>query len=432
LPFVPRWAACLVDLVVAAGDLGVACVRQDDGQTVWEFAAPPSALYPGTADGRGPMPDWQAPESLSGFQLAAGRLFFFQGERRLFALDGMTGAVLWHCWAPGAEFRLPYPQGRFAPGYHAGPRTVLLQATAGKRLLLDGATGRTLHEAATARHPWPRPPLALDERTLCLVTDERHVVLIDTFTGRDVWTHTLTGASTLSGEAPQVFGRGETLLLVTARNIGYRLQRLDRATGKPSWSRSPLLLTAALDVSLWALDREAVYHVQDQVLIARSLTAGQVLWEQRLGEGSSAAWQVRRGEGWALAYPAVDTAPASAGASAARRFRFRSPAGSLQWDYGPLLAPGGAFPVLCCDPKTGRPVQRLNIRPQPQARTARQVRSTQGGRGRSLALRTSPLLASEAGPVVRFSPLRAVVAVGGDVWGLSVGEVDNPPASRGR
>ena len=68
---------------------------------------------------------------LSAFRLAGTRLFFLEGDQRLFALDVATGEVLWTRWAPGAGLGLPPPSGRFGgagnpplpptePGYPTG------------------------------------------------------------------------------------------------------------------------------------------------------------------------------------------------------------------------------------------------------------------------------------------------------------------------
>ena len=46
-----------------------------------------------------------------------------------------------------------------------------------------------------------------------------------------------------------------------------------------------------------------------------------------------------------------------------RRFQFRWLAGALQWTewLAPEEKPGRDYPIVCCDPKTGRLVQRLNF-----------------------------------------------------------------------
>jgi outer membrane protein assembly factor BamB len=423
LPFVPSWAGCHADMILAGGERGVACLHRDSGEPVWHFPAPASGLYPtAPVDGVRVVQDPQTPEPLTDFRLVFGRLFFLQGQRRLFALDAETGEVLWHRWAPDGGFHLPYPQGCFSPCYHAGGKTVLLQ-TIGQRWLLDAATGRLIHQAPDGPDLWQRPPLELDERSLCAVSDKRHIVLLDALTGQSRWTHTLNGETTRSGEVPQVLGRGDMLLLVVPMNFGYFLQRLDRATGKPVWPRPHLLTMKTLDTFAWAFDREAVYFVEDRSLIARSLADGRVMWQHPLDAADG--WHVRRVGDFLMVYPVP-----SGGES---QFRFRSPLGSVQWKVDSSLKHEAVFTVACHDPKTGKLVQRLNFRIESPARMTCAARSIGEDRRRSLVIQASSLLASEDGPVVRIASPRPFVAVGGDVWGLSAAPKENhSPASASR
>lgn len=409
LPFVPRWAGSHADAIVACGDRGVAALRRSDGELLWHFPAPAPGSYPTS-----PVDDVrvilapQTPESLTAFRLVSGRLFFLQGQRRLFALDAETGRVLWNDWASDGGFRFPYPRGCFSAHYHAGAQTVLMQMS-GKRWLLDATTGRLLQRMTDSRDLWPRPPLPLDERALCVIADKRQIVLLDALTGRPRWSHALRGGTTLSGEAPLVLGRGDVLLLVTPANIGYFLQRLDRGSGKPLWPQPRLLSMKALDAAAFALDEEAIYWVEDPTLCARSLTDGRSLWRHSL-HGAN-AWQIQRVGDYVIVHPVPSVE--------AGRFRFRSVLGSVQWQIGALLAPEVVFAVSCLDAKTGQLVQRWNFRLAAPARTTCETRTTLQDRGRSLLLRTSPLLASADGPAVRLASPRPFIAVGGEVWGLT-------------
>src|SRR6185437_4648858 len=122
-----------------------------------------------------------------------------------------------------------------------------------------------------------------------------------------------------------VVGRDNLLLLVTPTNIGYSLQRLDRAAGKPVWPRAQLLTMKTLDTSTWALDRQSLSFVEDGSLVARSLADGRLLWQQKL-PGSDAGQVQRVGE-----YLMVHPMPSPV----EPRFWFRSPFGSVQWILGP-------------------------------------------------------------------------------------------------
>jgi outer membrane protein assembly factor BamB len=420
LPFVPCWTGSHADTILAGGEGGIACLHRDNGELLWHFPAPVSGRYPSALlDDVRVIQDPQAPEPLTAFRLISGRLFFLQGQRRLFAVNAEIGAVLWDRWAPDAGLRLPFPQGRFSSCYHAGAKTVLVQM-AGRRWLLDAATGRLIHEAPDGGELWQRPPLELDERTLCVIPDSRHVVLLDIRTGQSLWTHTLAGGTTLSGEIPQVLGRGEVLLCVRPANVGYFLQRLDRATGKPVWPQPRLFTQKTPDLSTWTFDQEAVYGVEEASLAARSLVDGRVLWRRAL-EGTR-GWQARRMGDYLTVWPVPSAEDA--------RFRFRSPLGAVQWDLGPMLTAEAVFAVMCCDPKTGQLIQRLNFRMETPPRTVWERRRTAEGGGRCMAARTSALLASTDGPVVRLDSPRPTIASGGEVWGLIVGAKVSDAARR--
>jgi outer membrane protein assembly factor BamB len=362
LPFVPEWVGLHLDLVVAAGSAGVAGLSRDEGKVWWSFPAPVLARYPASRARAGEDTPWLPPlhvvidplpaEPLGGFRLAAGRVFCMQGGRRLFALDAESGDVLWQRWAPGAEFRMPFPRGHFGPHYLADAATVLLQAS-GRLWLLDAATGRVRHEERTALKPWPRPPLPVDDKGVCLVPGQRRVILLEPATGKTRWTYTPRGASTRSGEPPLVVAGPEAVLVVVPANIGYWLQRLDPTTGERQWKRRPLFQLARLDPAGWAVDGGAVYHTEaGKELVARSLADGKVLWRRAFPAGLAApVVRLARGGDYLLAWPLQGDR---------LRFRFRWLFGSLQWEKAVAPPAGGPAPVLCFDAKTGRLVQRVN------------------------------------------------------------------------
>lgn len=410
LPFVPRWSGAHAESILVAGEQGVACLRRGEGELIWQFSAP--------AGGRGSMVDRPVVQPLSAFQIAAGRLFFLQGQRILFALNAETGAVLWRQPAADAGFGLPYPRGHFSPCYHAGAETVLVQMP-GRTWLFDASSGRKIHQDAAPTELWTQPPLELDPRSWCVAFDRGHVGLIDAATGRRLWTYALPGGTTPSGELPQVLGRNGLLLLAMPTNIGYFLQRLDRASGRPLWPRPRLLAMRTLDVMTWTFDSAAVYLAEDQTLKAYSLADGRVLWEQALSGAGN--WQVRRGDEYLLAYCIPSGSEAT--------FRFRSPLGNVQWIWGPSLVSEPVFAIQCREAKTGHLVQRFNFRIESPARTSVQ-RKMEGQGGRSLVLHSSALLASESGPVVRLDASGSFVAVGGELWGLYPADQDHHAAAR--
>jgi hypothetical protein len=144
----------------------------------------------------------------------------------------------------------------------------------------------------------------------------------------------------------------------------------------------------------------------------------------RRSQEAANGWQIQRVGDSLMVWPRLSDDDA--------RFRFRLPLGALQWNLGPLLTPESVFTVACHDPKTGQLVHRLNFRIESPARTAWRGRTTGGFGGRSLLARTSSLLASEDGPVVRFDSTRPMIAAGAGVWGLSAASDDKHRADAGR
>jgi outer membrane protein assembly factor BamB len=334
LVFAAVWAERQGKVIVAGGDGGVAALLAETGERVWDIHA---------TDGR-----------FSGFQLAADTVAFLRDEEQLVAVDTATGNVRWTKWAVGAKLNQPPPLGHFHPQLRLIGSALLVQPTPGRLWLLDAATGKVLHEESHRYEPWPRPPLPVDENTVAVVLDARTVGLFDGDKRKFLWKHVNTDATTPSGEAPQLAVGDGNILLLTANNIGYRLQRLDRATGKPKWDKPPLLETKTRpDTAGWSLDKDAVYYAQDQVLTARSVREGKILWQQALPEASG-GWRTGRvGE-------AVLANPGGAGAEGIR-FRWLCFSVQCQVDHSPALGTEPGLPVVCCDAKSGRLMQRLNL-----------------------------------------------------------------------
>ena len=340
LPQAPCWVGRHADMVLAAGPDGIYSLSLADGTTLWQFMAQPAAAY-----GR---------QTLTAFHLSPSRLFFFQGERRLFALDADTGRVLWARWAPGAQVAPGFPAGRFYPRYHAGENWVVVQTTAGKLLVFDSHTGRQVHDGQTSREPWPRPPRALDERHICLVPDAHHIVLFDAAAGRPVWTRR-TRTPSISAQAAQVLGDSKALLGLID---GWQLERLDPLTGRRRWQCA--IGNEPVDVARTALDQTAVYFVSRNVLHARALDDGRSLWQLPLG-GTVGPWRVVRSHHALIALPL----------QAEQEFDRPWTAGGYLMAFPWELA-WRDLPVLLCDPGRGQVVRRLQL-PAQGPRVAVQV-----------------------------------------------------------
>ncbi len=403
LAFAPTWAGRSGDVIVTAGDGGAAGLSAENGRVMWEFdAPPPSRTLPDEA-GTVLTADAGRPEPLEDFHLIGGRVCFGQGGRRLFAVDAESGRVLWARRARGAGLRQPYPDGRFLHVTPAGG-DLLVQTSGGRRWLLDATTGRLLHDDPTPVEPWPRPPTASPDGGVLLTTDARTVTMLDPTSDRDVWTYTLPGVTTRTGEAPRLSAGPDAVLLAWPTNIGWRVQRLDRNTGGPAWTEPPLLNVDDLDVDSWSQDGDAWYGVQDRVLFARSLKDGSVLWEHSTARPSG-RWRTERVGGSLLAYPVQ---------ARGAQFQFRWLRGRLQWEGSlpPEDEPGRGFPVEWRDARTGRLVQRLNF---PVAAESF-VRLDSDGAALWPAWTVGPV---ERHPLVLPSAQGLIVALAGRAWGLA-------------
>jgi outer membrane protein assembly factor BamB len=385
LSFHPTWADRSGGVVLAAGDGGAAGLRPEDGKIIWRYDA------------------LQA-DPLGDFHLMGSRLYCIQGERRLFALNADNGSVLWARWAPGARLCQPYPYGRFFHVFPVNTGVLLAQTSGGRRWLLDATTGAVLHDAPTVSEPWSRSPVLLPDGNVCIIPDAETVLLLDPVSGRDLWSYRLPGVTTKTGEAPRVTAGAHALLMTWALNIGWRVQRLDQATGKPLWNEPPQINTGELDVESWSQDADAFYGVQDRTLFARSLKDGLLLWRQPLA-GPSGRWRTQRFGDTLLAYPIE---------SKGRRFQFRWLTAALQWTgcSPPEEKPGRGYPIVCSDAKTGRLVQRLDFMVDSQSDA--RLDPAWGGVLPAFAMETT-----EGQSVVRVSAQGMIVVVNGKAWGLS-------------
>lgn len=340
LGFAPSWFHRHGDILLLAGERAACGIRLEDGVPLWEFSIASTA---------GATP-WGSAETcgrrFAGWQLAGGRLFCLDAQRRLLAWNTEDGQLLWQAWAPGSQLNMPEPGGTFRPHFLANHIWLLVQTSGGRCLVYDSRTGQRRHELDTSEQPWPRPPLWLDENQVGVQADLCRLVSVDLRTGRETWSRRLPQPSTTM-TAAQLAAGGKILLALID---GWQIECLDPRTGKPRWMTAEPRWASAAANEPWqpTVDGHAAFFVRSNVLYAFGLEDGKLLWEYPLNE-RAAAWRTMLTEGHVLALPLHRHAP---------RLPWKNigPLPQRHWENA-----GSGFPILICDKKDGQLVQRLNF-----------------------------------------------------------------------
>src|SRR5262249_25329829 len=162
----------------------------------------------------------------------------------------------WSRQAAGAQFEMPAPRGIVQRVDCQGGRAIVLATS---RLdLLDLRSGKVLRSFPTSLNHSPRPLVAMQD-DLVVVPSADEVVCLARGAGARRWSFQPEGQTTRTGEPPLVVPAGDSVLVVVPLNIGQRVYRLGRQTGKPLW-REPLLLgDAGLRTGAWVVAGETIY-----------------------------------------------------------------------------------------------------------------------------------------------------------------------------
>jgi outer membrane protein assembly factor BamB len=343
LPQKPRWIGSSADVVVAAGVDSLFGLSRADGYRIWSLSLATDSSSP----------------HLEAFQIAGDRCFLLLEERRMVALDIFSGSLLWTSWAPAGRFQLSSTGGRFRPSYCARQESVLIQTSTGTWLVLDGRTGRRLHESEHPGQPWTRQPLFLERGQVCLLTEPHRLTAVDSRTGAGLWEYAVENPVSLTGEPLQALGNRDTLVVLVSRNYGYYLECLDARTGHRRWSKPRYFGTEPIDLKAGTLDESAVYLVQDNLLLALALIDGRLLWRRTLPAeyGSSTPhsksfthWRILRTQESLILYP-------QDGHSAQWQVHWLYVTAQIRLSW----PPGGSLAFLFYEPRTGRLAQRVNL-----------------------------------------------------------------------
>jgi outer membrane protein assembly factor BamB len=367
-------AAELPNGFVAAGPFAVA-VYGPARAPLWVFRMPTTDPLPvGSPAFRFCTGSEPACPQLSSFYQAGTWLFARVGDYHLIALDLTAQRV---AWVLDTAARSGYDPNLFpgAPrfGVHlTGMGSFLLaQLSDGRRWFIDVRSGRPVPfpplGSATARNPWPHPPIAIGTDRL-LVSDGPGLVRLLHLGGRVRWAFEVDREEGLTGAPAQVWARNETILVALQRNHGVELERVDPANGKLVWSGEPPFIDAdRLDLARADADGDRVYLPVGNRIVAIALTRGKTVWEVDLPDArGTSGWTVRAGKTCVIAYP-VEAIPAESPSAARDRLARSFIREPLLWRLPGLSATlydnwvGRSVPVLLFDLKTGERVAQFEI-----------------------------------------------------------------------
>jgi outer membrane protein assembly factor BamB len=305
------WAGYLSDKLIVATSRQIAALELSHGTIQWRFDtstvgkdvrrpdpfANPAEL-PERPAGGGP--------SLSAFQLVKGRVFCLRNRSELIAIDGDTGALDWSFSSPPAEIN---------PNLWIGADKAVLQIDKPNQLLVlstdDGrAESRT---ALDEKEHLERPPLAIDEHSVILVSDRRTVKRFDLKQGQTSWVYQESENLPVNGP-PRLLGNAENLMVL---HDGRLLIRLDPATGTKRWQSMLGIEDLSERVGSIACDQKNLYCVNFEnisgsvrlSLRAIALGDGSRVWSCPLSGPQNAVWSIALSERSVFAFPSASQYP---------------------------------------------------------------------------------------------------------------------------
>jgi outer membrane protein assembly factor BamB len=261
LPWSARWLGKNADLLVAAGESGLMCVRQGDGALSWKRECVPAK-----------------DEGLGGFQIASGRLYCMVGASRFGGWDVISGRCVWCDWAPGSRLGLDAPAGRFGPEALVTSTSCLLVTGLAKPLIFDSRSGSRLDRDLGAQIP-VLPGGRVAAGRYGLLIGRESIQAVELARGELGWQFRFEAPNSLTGELPQVLERDGHLFIQIVYNYGYLLEQLDSKTGARQWPMPVFVGPRALDLARGSVDEATLYCSGPGGLEARRLTDGQLLWK---------------------------------------------------------------------------------------------------------------------------------------------------------
>lgn len=342
LSFAPTWMGTESGILIVAGPWGMSSFRQGDGAPAWAYVL----------DGA-----WTR-SGLSDFVIADGCLIHFAGRDNVQAWDVESGRHLWSRWAPGSRLGLMPPAGSFVPSILASAKGCLLETERGKLLCLDSRSG-SLTQPDESESTQRRQPLRfLGNPPLCICSVHDGILAFEPATGRQVWKIAAPFPHASSGEPPQFLERDNTVLMQTACNFGFFLDRIDPRTGNKLWSESVFLGPRPLALATGDMDEQAFYCAGALGIEARGLNDGRLLWRSP-PELSGPMGEARRLGPVLVSYP--KSAPGQAWGFSWLGLNMQA---RKQQMRPPSTNPYVALHVL--DPKTGQHLQSLNVKRDPE------------------------------------------------------------------
>ena len=190
-------------------------------------------------------------------------------------IDARTGETAWSFQPPGQLQR----------NWSCGAKQIALQTVQpAMTWLLEIGAARRVTELSGHAEPWRRPPVIDDDGRLTVVTDTRRVECLAPQVASPAWT--FRGGMSFANTDPVAWTSQQHLLLTID---GTTLKDIHRETGRALWSAGltdwpltdPVHQVIANDTTVFVANRGCVRAI--------SLSNGQRLWEQFVGDETTSA-----------------------------------------------------------------------------------------------------------------------------------------------
>ncbi len=287
-PATPRWVAYAETHLLIAADDELSALTLESGRLLWSIAlrsegpaksqhrSANSPLAPALrGEGPGVRGSSIGSKSHAPLQTRDHWVIEFEPHSGVRLIDARTGETAW-------SFQ---PPGQLQQNWSCGAKQIALQTVQpAMTWLLEIGAARRVTELSGHAEPWRRPPVIDDDGRLTVVTDTRRVECLAPQVASPAWT--FRGGMSFANTDPVAWTSQQHLLLTID---GTTLKDIHRETGRALWSAGltdwpltdPVHQVIANDTTVFVANRGCVRAI--------SLSNGQRLWEQFVGDETTSA-----------------------------------------------------------------------------------------------------------------------------------------------